>query len=95
MIHFEPPWMRAGGFPRDEWHTVLMWALKKHVEASQARYEYSPTVISGWTAKRADELSAEDKKWDDIVRGVLDGDPQVFHDAHTRWMRETGQLDRQ
>jgi hypothetical protein len=93
MADFEPPWMRAGGFPRDEWHKVLMWAVKKHIEAAQARYDYSPTRITGWTTKRADELSADDKRWEDVVRGVLAGDSGTFHDAHTGWMRETGQLE--
>ena len=60
-------WQRAGGFPKEEWHAVLMWAVGKHVTAVQSRAEYSAVdqLQEGDLAKSRDKaarLRAEDEK---------------------------------
>ena len=89
-----PPWIRAGGFPEADWRKVLDFVVRKTRDALVAEGEYrleAPGKPGEWL-RELDRLRANVERWRELRTGVLRGDPKLFGEAETAWMRETGQL---
>lgn len=77
-----PPWARAGGYTREDWVRCLRLALKRHVEAANARSRYLEQLreLTPDTLREIERLRVADEDATRIWRGVLDGEAAAVGD---------------
>lgn len=70
------PWVRAGGYSREDWVKCLRLATKRHVDAANERSQYMQNLqeLSPETMRENDRLRASDEEAMRVWRGVLGGD---------------------
>lgn len=79
MPDSDPPWVRAGGYSREDWLRCLRLATKRHVDAARARTRFHEELreLNPETLPEIDRLRASDEEATRIWRGVLSGDAEA------------------
>jgi len=79
MSNLDPPWVRAGGYSREDWLRCLRLATKRHVDAAHARSQFHESLreLTPETLRDIERLRAADEEAMRIWRGVLGGEAEA------------------